>query len=368
MPGSGCGVGVGEKTAALVAMGQEHPGALIDNLETSVFALPTSVGEIPVTRNEGVGATCYVCCPSVAYIDYALSELRHFEGSPGLALALHALVNVARPVIAATGIDRHLQLNNFLLATNPAFDLEREELARITRELVATHPRHALVWRSLNEASDAGRLERFVAAGYELFPARQVYLFDCREGVPVVHRDERRDRALLAAGDYDVVGLQQVGPDDYERMAALYGHLYLDKYTRLNPQYSARFIAAAHRSGLLSLHGLRREGRLDGMIGFFDIGDTMTAPLVGYDTGKPQELGLYRRLMALALGRARERRMLFNMSAGAAGFKRNRGAVPAIEYAAVYARHLPVGQRAACWIVRTILEKVGPALLRRFEL
>lgn len=72
--------------------------------------------------------------------------------------------------------------------------------------------------------------------------------------------------------------------------------------------------------------------------------------------------------MAIGLARARQRRMLFNMSAGAASFKRNRGAVAAIEYAAVYSRHLAVSRRVACRIVRATLETVGPALLKRFEL
>lgn len=356
------------KTAALLAMSRAHRGAMIDNLETSAFALPTSVGEVPVTRNDGEARTCYVCCPSVAYIDYALSELRHFEGNAALSAALHALVTVARPVIAATGIDRHLQLNNWLLATNPALPLGAEELTEVTHSLIAGHPGHAVIWRSLNEYSDSEQIARFISAGYNLFPARQIYLFDCRGAPPVIHRDERRDRLLLEAGDYEVVAPEQIEASDHARVAELYGYLYLDKYTRLNPQYSAEYMAAAQGSGLLSFYGLRQAGRLDGMIGFFELGDVMTAPVVGYDTSKPQQLGLYRRLMAIGLQRARQRRVLFNMSAGAASFKRNRGAIPAIEYAAVYSRHLAVRQRAACWIVRSILEKVGPALLKRFEL
>lgn len=360
---------VSRKTAALVAMAQRHPGAMVGNLATTIEALATSLGDLPVTRNEGRGKTCYVCCPSVAYIDYALSELRHFEGHGGLSLALHGLVNLARPVIAATGIDRHVQINNWLLATNPALPLGAVELEAVTRRLIASHPRHAVIWRSLNEISDTEQIARATACGYDLFPARQIYLFDCRTAEPVVHRDEKRDRALLAQGDYEVVEPDQIRPADHARMAELYGMLYLDKYTRLNPQYSAAFIAEAQHSGMMSFQGLRSpEGRLDGMVAFFDLGGVMTAPMVGYDTSKPQQLGLYRRLMAIGMQRARQRRMLFNMSGGAASFKRNRGAVPAIEYAAVYTRHLPVGQRAACWIVRTILERVGLALLQRFEL
>ncbi len=360
--------GLTQKTALLLAMGEASGGALIDNLETAISAMPTSLGDLPVTRNDGARPTCYVCCPTVAYVDYALAELRHFTARPLLSLALYALVNLSRPVLWASRVDRHIQPNNWLLATNPVPDLPASEVQAITGALVEQHPGHAIVWRSLNAISDADKFSRFRSAGYDLFPARQVYLFDCRTAPPPAHRDQRRDAALLDRGDYDIVGPETITAADAPRIAELYRKLYLDKYTRLNPQYSASFIEVAHRGGLIAFHGLRRDGRLDGVVGFFDAGDVMTAPLVGYDTALPPELGLYRRLMALATRRARARNQLFNMSAGAAGFKRNRGGMPAIEYAAVYTRHLPVGQRAASWIVRTVLERVGETLLTRFEL
>jgi hypothetical protein len=73
-------------------------------------------------------------------------------------------------------------------------------------------------------------------------------------------------------------------------------------------------------------------------------------------------------LMALALKRARERSMLFNMSAGAASFKRNRGGIGALEYSAVYNLGLSPRQRAAGLVVRKILEWIGIPVLRSFEL
>lgn len=357
-----------EKSEILLGAGRLSAGAFIDNLETAISAVATSAGTLPLTRNDGKTRTCYVCCPTVAYLDYALSELRHFSGHRALRMALKLLVEAGRPVLAVSGVDRHVQVNNWLLATNPAPELAEGELRELTERLLATHPQHAIIWRSLNAYSDADKLPRYKAAGYHLFPARQIYLFDCRNGQPPLHRDERRDRALLERGDYEVISPAELGADAYERMAELYRCLYLDKYTRLNPQYSARFLEVAHRDGLISFHGLRRDGRLDGIVGFFDAGEVMTAPIVGYDTALPQSLGLYRRLMAIGMRRAREHGLLFNMSAGAAGFKRNRGGVAAIEYAAVYLRHLPVRQRIAGWIVRIVLEKIGATLLTKFEL
>jgi len=152
-------------------------------------------------------------------------------------------------------------------------------------------------------------------------------------------------------------------------MAWLYRKLYLDKYTWLNPVYTAGFVAEAQKSGLLSFVGLRsRDGQLDGFIGFFERGDTFTAPLVGYDTGLPAETALYRRLMALALRRARQTRRLYNMSAGAGAFKRHRGGVAALEYMMVYDRHLGLARRMATATVLTIVNRIGIPLVKGFEL
>src|SRR5262249_40204740 len=158
------------------------------------------------------------------------------------------------------------------------------------------------------------------------------------------------DRTLLDEGGFVLVASAEFRDDDFVRAQMLYQQLYLEKYTWLNPQYTAAFMRAAQAGGILEFWGLRaRDGRLAGVIVFFDCGRTMTRPIVGYDATLPHERGVYRMLMALALRRARERKMLFNMSAGAASFKRNRGGIAALEYSAIYNAHLaPTARLAAC--------------------
>lgn len=358
------------KTRALVGMAAGiASGEMIDNLATALSAIDTPLGPIPMTRNDGDAPTCYICCPSVGYLDYAISELRHFSALPLVKAILKALIGAVRPLVAASGLDRQVQPNNWLLATNPVPDLATADIGRLTEELVAAYPDHAIVWRSLNDRSEAMAILAFRGAGYALLPARQIYLFDCRASQVAGHRDEKRDAALLAQPDYQLTGPDGFSAADFDRVADLYAQLYLEKYTPLNPHYTGAFMAEAHREGLIEFHGLRNAaGVLDGFVGFFDAGSVMTAPVVGYDTSLPAELGLYRRLMAVAIRRARAKGMLFNMSAGAAGFKRNRGAVAALEYTAVFNSHLGRRQRVAAWLMRKILEGIGIPVLRSFEL
>jgi hypothetical protein len=60
--------------------------------------------------------------------------------------------------------------------------------------------------------------------------------------------------------------------------------------------------------------------------------------------------------------------MLYNLSAGAASFKQNRGGVRALEYSAIYNVGSSPKQRLAAFVVRKILERVGVPVLRSFEL
>ena len=344
--------------------------------ETAISNLSTDVGLrqldrhlLPVTVNSGLKPTCYLCCPSVAYIDYARDELRHFSEHLVLSAVLDGALKLGYLLIRAAGLDRQVQVNNWLLATNPIPDVTFEALQAATRAIVQEHPAHVVAWRSLNDYSDREAMQIFGKAGYSMYPARQIYMFDCSDTEPKIGRDERRDRALLDDSGFATVEPTEFRDDDFVRAQLLYQHLYLEKYTWLNPQYTADFMKAAHTGGILEFWGIGAgDGGLAGVIAFFDSGRTMTAPIVGYDATQPQEAGLYRMLMALAMKRARERKLLFNMSAGAASFKRNRGCIAALEYSAIYNAHLAPTARLAASLVRTILQRVGIPVLRSFEL
>ena len=312
---------------------------------------------------------CYLCAPSTAYIDYALEELRHFSRTPPVFKALKLLVGLAGLPVRAMGLDHQVQPNNWLFSTSiqpPGIDAD---IPALTADLVGRWPDRAIVWRSLNDGCDGAAIAAFRRAGYRLLPARQVYVYDCRETLPEIRRDMRNDLRLLKRSALQAVGPDDIGEADFPRIAELYRLLYLEKYTALNPQYTPAFMRAMHREGIVEFHGFRgADGLLQAVIGFFCLDDVMTAPIVGYDTALPQALGLYRLLVVHGMLEARERRMLYNMSAGAALFKRTRGARPAIEYTAVYNRHLPFQQRLAARTVEAILQGIGVPLMKKFAL
>lgn len=343
--------------------------ALIGNLSTRVERLDIAGCAFPVTVNDGgLPGNCYICNPVAGYTDYAVEETRNFVTRPALRRALTSLIRAAAPLVRATGLDRAVHVNNWLFSTNPAPPVDRPMAAVMRDTLVARFPAHAIILRSLNTLADRAAIQALRAEGFALLPSRQVYLFDARAPVRP-SKDMKHDRALLRKMPFGEVGNSGFSEQDYDRCAELYRLLYLDKYTPLNPQYNAEFIATLHRCGVIRLEGLRGEdGQLVAMGGRFRYGRTLTQPLLGYDTARPRKDGLYRLVTAMAQRDAMEEGLLFNMSAGAAGFKRHRGAVPAIEYSAVYVRHLPLRQRTAIRAIGGLLSRIGVPLLRRFEL
>jgi hypothetical protein len=341
---------------------------LITNLRTHMTFIDLSTRNLPVSISDSDrDANCYIVSPTTAYVDYAKAELKHFIAQGRILALLTTLVAWARPVVKRSGLDRQVQLNNWLLSTNPPPRLDVASIKAFVAHMTDAFPYHALVIRSLNTIANEAEIQRLADEGFEMLAARQVYLFDCRSSSPRVGRDERRDLGFLLRGDLKAERLRDISDVDAATMAVLYNKLYLEKYTELNPKYTHTFIREMSQRNLLELWGVRLKNcdELVGFLGFFTDGDMQTVPLIGYDTALPAKHGIYRALMAIASQRARQLSLLFNMSAGAGLFKRNRGGVAAIEYTAVYVRHMSRTARVATRIIRLILKHVGEPAIRR---
>jgi hypothetical protein len=361
-----------EMVARFVAIFQGRPVPdLIRNLVTEVDQIAVAGRSYPLTLNTPVaGGTCYICSPVTAYIDYAIDETRNFRARPALRLAVRGLIRACGPVVSASGLDHQVQINNWLFSTNPVPTLGRATVAELRDRLTRDHPARALVLRSLNDRADRASLDALRAEGFCLLPARQIYLFGAEEAALGESANARRDRQAIDRTPYALAGNDSFCGADFDRTAALYDQLYIRKYTPLNPQYTAAYVREMHQAGLMRLRGLRdpADGQLVAVTGLFENGRTLTQPVVGYDTSRPQREGLYRMVMAMAQDHARTQGLFFNMSAGAAAFKRHRQAVPVIEYTAVFADHLPRRQRLAIGTMQRVLTRVGIPLLQRFEL
>lgn len=343
---------------------------LIRNLTTQMSVIEICGRYFPVTINrESPKGNCYICKPSSAYIDYAIDEARNFVSVPVMQKAVLALINWCAWLVRLSGLDHQVQFNNWLFSTNPMPMLNMANVERIRDLLNEQYPSHAIVIRSLNDIADKSKIAALKMAGFRMLPARQVYIVDRSAQKGGFTKDFKKDEIQLRKSGLSIVENGEFMEDDYEQCEELYKMLYLQKYTPLNPQYTALYVKEMHKRGILKLIGLRaEEGLLVGVTGLFENADTLTQPIVGYDTSLPQKLGLYRMLMVVSQHYASDYGLFFNMSAGAAEFKRNRGALPAIEYNAVYVKHQSWVRRASVRFMEIVLTAIGIPLLKRFEL
>ncbi|MDO9396207.1 MAG: hypothetical protein Q7T71_06670 [Herbiconiux sp.] len=325
------------------------------------------------------GPPSYVVSPVTHYLRYAREELAELR-SPVSRRAAGALLRLLDLAFSRAGLDETVLLGNALLSTNLLPALGEREVEEATRTLRRSHPGCAIAWRSVHgRALDGDGLPlapTLRRAGYRLIPARSI-LFTPTSGTAwSTVRDTVRDRRLLERGEHRL----RAAPVDAatgmsplavrERIAELYTQLYVEKYSRLNPRYTAAFIGAAQRSGLLTFRLLERratetaEARIDGAFGFTAAHGYLAAPVLGYDTGLPQSVGLYRMLSYAVAAEAHAAGLDLHNSSGVAAFKRSRGAEPELEYLAVHTRHLPPARRLAWWALDAVVTRVAVPLVQ----
>lgn len=347
---------------------QEGVTRLVANLRTELRVLHTGDAVLPVTINDADYDNTYVCSPYTAYVTYAKEEtrlLREHWWCP----ALLALADAAGGMLRAARVNQMVQVNNWLLSTNLFRRDATWNLDAVTQLLRETFPAHLICFRSLNAWSDAALLGQFRASGFKLVASRQVYVFEDFARTWFETHNAKLDRQLLARTAFRVVVHDELAAADYERMAELYRQLYIDKYSRLNPQFTADYLRLCHRTRAMTFLGLRtKEGKLVGIVGLFAIDGMVTAPIVGYDTSLDSRFGLYRLLMTLTFQFAMQHGLRLNLSSGAAHFKRLRGGRPQIEYSAIFDRHLSPARRLAVSTLAAVTNGLGVPLMRKFQL
>lgn len=347
--------------------------APLPNLTTSLWLLDTGAHQFPVSVNTGKEApgNTYVVSPQTAFIDYAIEETQRLQ-KRWLSIPLIFLIKGLGILLRSMQIDNLVQVNNWLLSTNlfPP-DWQGEDIPAITQTIRTQFPDAGIVFRSLNAASNALLLQRFKQAGYLAIPSRQVYLFDGHDTSKdsfISRHNYQLDRALLKHSAYEMVQGEALQERDFVRIAELYQLLYLEKYSRFNPHYSAQWLHNGHRDGWMEFCVLRRKQRIDGVVGWFSNAEIITAPIVGYDIHLPQKRGLYRQLTHLCLQRTAAQQKILNFSSGAAHFKRIRGGKACIEYSMVYVAHLSLYRRMIWTLLSYVLHKIAVPLMQKYKL
>lgn len=340
----------------------------ISNIQTEMNILKVDNLILPLTINETEYDNSYTVSPYTHYITYAIEEL-YMLNDRKLESVLEFILRQLGTVLKCSKINKTVHVNNWLLSTNLYPKLTSEQIERITEYLTAYYPDHSVVFRSIHDYSNLGFLEAFKKTGYRSIPSRQVYFAPTMNEMTSKQRKQiRRDLKEIEKLGYEVVDIDTINREYDERILELYNLLYIEHYSKRNPQFTLDFIELGIKNKLFHFKALKKDDRIDGVIGYFCRNGFMTTPILGYDTSLPKETGLYRMLTALLNMESEKRGLILHRSSGAASFKRNRGATPRLEYSMVYSKHLPFNRKVGWLVLDVLINKIGKPLLEKYEL
>lgn len=347
------------------AFAEHGTSRLIANASSAMLLARIEGHDLPVTVDEGGHGRSYVASPHSAYVPYARREME-LVGMRRGRLAASAVLGLADRVLRAARINQAVHVDNWMLSTNLHGDWQGQGLPDLRQELAHRYPDHFLILRTLDDWSCPRLCEAARRDGWIMAPARQIWVTEdlARDWIP--RKDRLNDRRMLNRSGLAVDEPDHLSSADCARIAQLYSLLYLEKYSPLNPDFTPEFITLLSASGLARFRLARAgDGTIMAVAGMIARGALMTCAVIGYDTARPQSEALYRIACYLAYDWAQQRGLSMHGSAGAADFKRSRGARGEIEYMAIYADHLSSARRAAMRVLAGVLETAVVPMMRR---
>jgi hypothetical protein len=337
----------------------------VSNSTCLVFTCRQGAEAFPITHSlQSSPNDCYTGSLLSSWVRYTLDEIRKVIPS-GLYPVFPALMAPLGFWVRWSGLDRAAIFNNWLVSTNLHPNWSPDQWESIRQQMTEWFPNQPIAVRNICDAVQPGISRVLEEQGWILIPARAIYLCDPRDPALWKRNNVKMDQKLLDQTDVKVLGPDNIKPEMIPTMQKVFRALFLDKHSKLNPDFSSEFFEMCLRTHFLDLYALEYQGEIVGAMGLYERHGTLTVPLLGYETELSQKLGLYRKLMALMLREARQRQCILHYSSGAAQFKMARGGVRHLEYTAVLATHLGFWNRLILKIFAAFMQWMVPLALRR---
>lgn len=329
-------------------------------LKVGDFVLPITVTDRIIDQN------CYACSPYSQYVSYALECISLIK-SRWLKLPCRSLIHLLGCAFKMGKIDRVVIVNNWLFSTNLHPEIPEKQIAAIKNFLKIQFPSHAIIFRSVHSYQNSQLSEALGRSSFHLIASRQVFFLDARNEKIFSSRIFKSDMKLLKESEYTILQHNEIPHGAAAKISELYTGIYLEKHSKLNPQWTERFMDLVIKQKLLELKILIKGDSIHAVAGYFSCGDIMTSPLFGYDVKASPDEKLYRLTSTVLTCAAKDRKMVFHLSSGASFFKKIRKAEGHVEYMAVCHEHLPLYRRLPWRFLQLVSNTVGVSFMRYYD-
>lgn len=331
------------------------------NVTTKFIVIDDNSYLLIASINEKEYENALTCSPYATYVKYSLEVVSKFDKFwiKAALIISSGLLNIFCKV---SKINQIIQIDNTLNSVLKHPDSLNEILSDITQKLRSHYPKHGIVLFRVNSCLDAELLDNLRKNGYLVFADRVTHLF--YPTTNYIKRSRiRRDLSLLKNSKYTMVAHEDLTTEDVARIHELYHMLFIKKYSRYNTDYTKEYFQDAIKYRWQHYIALRHpNGKIDGFVSWFVRDNVMVCGPLGYNIKVGRKVGLYRMIIAIALNHAYQKQYIFNLGGGSDQFKLGRGSTPALEYTAVYCRHLPFYRRIIWytinWACKNFLQKL----------
>jgi len=348
---------------SLVQNGISH---FIKNISAELSLIKVDTHFFPLLVASENYKDAYVCSPFGNYVLLALESLQSIR-NPLLkkigALGLYFLGKL----IKATKINSVAYINHSLFSTDIQPDhLSLAQIEKIVSVLKAKYPNHSIIFRSLNSFGCPQLKEKLRICNFKFIASRLIYLTAANDRRLFQTRIIKGDLKLWNAKSYEIVPGTKFSTEDELRILELYSMLSIEHHSRCNPEININFIKLLIKNPLFQFKALKKDGKIDGFVGYYIQDKILHCPLLGYDKCSPKSNEIYRLLSTMLLIEAAANANIFHQSAGASFFKKTRRAKGFQEYQAVYSRHLMWKQRTAWFIIKTLLNVFAIPFMKKY--
>lgn len=338
----------------------------IDNINSDIQLLAIDDIVLPVTIIDENYTDSFVCSPYGHFISYSLDSIESLTKNEWIVKSVKAIVQFYGYFLKRGKLNKCVLVNNWPYSTDLYPNITIDKLRVIQQFLEQRFPNHAIIYRSINKIISKDLYQSLHNLNYTFIASKQVYYTNAIDEHISQTRIMKSDFKLLRECGYEIVDVNEATPDEIERMIGLYNAVFLQKYSKLNPQFNVRFLKLAMDSKLFHFKILKKDGEIDGVVGFMCNNGILFCPFFGYDTSKSQHIGLYRLLSTILFLEAKHRGVLYYQSSGASFYRKIRRAESCIDHYAVYLGHLSFFRKMPWYWLKALFNTVGIHFMKKY--